>query len=216
MQDKVPMDAARQLTYDFYRRLLEHGVVDRALNEARTLLFKRDDVDWAIPVLFSRLRAGRLFTPPRVQAPGDVVLRAPPPPDTFAGRQDELRRLAAILRRNEGTEIRVALQGMGGLGKSTLARALGRALEPDFPSGVLWVDAGRAGQWGRLQEDSVEAQAAAIVDRIALQLGLDLKDEPQLATRAAIVQNTLARRGRREEYAGALGGTATSEQNLAE
>ena len=61
MQDVVPMDLARQLTGNFYRRLLEHGFVDRALNEARLLLFDKKQVNWAIPVLFMRLRTGQLF-----------------------------------------------------------------------------------------------------------------------------------------------------------
>lgn len=40
----------------------------------------------------------------------------------------------------------VALHGMGGIGKTTLAIALGRlAMEPQlFPDGVLWVGVGQA------------------------------------------------------------------------
>jgi len=61
MQDVVPMALARQLTGDFYRCLLEHGLIDRALNQARLLLFEREESDWAIPVLFMRLEKGQLF-----------------------------------------------------------------------------------------------------------------------------------------------------------
>lgn len=61
MQDVVPMDVARELEGDFYRYLLEHGVIDRALNQARLLLFEREATDWAIPVLFMRLEKGQLF-----------------------------------------------------------------------------------------------------------------------------------------------------------
>jgi HEAT repeat protein len=61
MQDQIPMDLARRLTGDFYRKLLEHGVVDRAMNEARNLLFKPDQIDWATPVLFMRLVSGQLL-----------------------------------------------------------------------------------------------------------------------------------------------------------
>lgn len=61
MQEQVPMDLARQLSGDFYRGLAEHGIVDRALNQARLLLFDREEVDWAIPVLFMRLEEGQLF-----------------------------------------------------------------------------------------------------------------------------------------------------------
>ncbi len=55
MQDKVLIDVARQLTADFYRSLLLHGQIDLALNQARLLLFGTGVLDWAIPVLFSRL-----------------------------------------------------------------------------------------------------------------------------------------------------------------
>ena len=61
MQDVLPMDLARQCTNDFYRRLLEHGVVDRALNEGRLLLFDQKQINWAIPVLFMRSRMDQLF-----------------------------------------------------------------------------------------------------------------------------------------------------------
>ena len=61
MQAKVSMVLARELTSNFYHRLLEHGEIDRALNQARLLLFERKETDWAIPVLFMRLEKGRLF-----------------------------------------------------------------------------------------------------------------------------------------------------------
>jgi hypothetical protein len=62
MREQVSMDVARQLTADFYQRLLDHGQVDLALNEARNLLLNLATVDWAIPVLFMRLREGRLLS----------------------------------------------------------------------------------------------------------------------------------------------------------
>ncbi|MEE8389465.1 MAG: CHAT domain-containing protein [Anaerolineae bacterium] len=61
MQEKVPMALARELTSNFYHRLLEHGRIDRALNQARSMLFERKETDWAIPVLFMRLDEGQLF-----------------------------------------------------------------------------------------------------------------------------------------------------------
>ena len=68
MQDEVPMDLAHTLAADFYRRLFEHGQVDLALNEARNLVYKNNQFEWAIPVLFLSLQDGRLFsTTPIVQ-----------------------------------------------------------------------------------------------------------------------------------------------------
>lgn len=61
MQDKIAMDDARQLTADFYDRLLQHGLVDKALNEARNLLRQQNSQAWATPVLFMRLKTGQLF-----------------------------------------------------------------------------------------------------------------------------------------------------------
>lgn len=62
MQDLVPMDVARTLTGDFYRRLFAHGQVDLALNESRSLVYKSNQFKWAIPVLFLRLQGGQLFS----------------------------------------------------------------------------------------------------------------------------------------------------------
>lgn len=62
MQDLVPIPVARKLTGEFYRGLHRHGVVDLALNQARRLVYMPEDGDWAIPVLFTRLVGGRLFS----------------------------------------------------------------------------------------------------------------------------------------------------------
>ncbi len=64
MQDVVPVEMARQLSAEFYRRLVEHGEVDQALSQARLVIFNPKQVDWAIPVLFMRLKEGRLFAEP--------------------------------------------------------------------------------------------------------------------------------------------------------
>jgi hypothetical protein len=61
MQDLIPVDLAHALSQDFYRWLLAHGQVDRALNEARALIYQREEFDWAIPVLFLRLKGGQLL-----------------------------------------------------------------------------------------------------------------------------------------------------------
>ncbi|MCP4538652.1 MAG: CHAT domain-containing protein [Chloroflexi bacterium] len=61
MQDTVSVTAARKLTFDFYSHLLERGTVDRAMNHARLLLVESEGTDWATPVLFMRLKDGRLF-----------------------------------------------------------------------------------------------------------------------------------------------------------
>jgi hypothetical protein len=72
MQDLVPVDLARELAALFYARLFTHGEVDRALNEARNILYERKSFDWAIPALFLRLKDGLLFASPE-QPPGAMV-----------------------------------------------------------------------------------------------------------------------------------------------
>jgi len=61
MQDNVTVLTARKFGAKFYRRLLEHGTVDLAMNEARSTLLSNGRYDAAVPVLFMRLRDGRLW-----------------------------------------------------------------------------------------------------------------------------------------------------------
>jgi hypothetical protein len=61
MQDMMPIDAAQKLTGDFYAYLMQHGVVDRALAQARLLLFDPASTLWSTPVLYMRLKDGLLF-----------------------------------------------------------------------------------------------------------------------------------------------------------
>jgi hypothetical protein len=68
MQDLLSMATARQLTTDFYTHLLDHGVVDLALNQARNLLWREAQAGWSAPVLFLRLRHGRLLEQPAGEA----------------------------------------------------------------------------------------------------------------------------------------------------
>lgn len=65
MQDKVPMKAEKELTRNFYSNLLQHGVIDLALNQSRWFLYQNSfdlKADWTIPVLYMRTPRGRLFT----------------------------------------------------------------------------------------------------------------------------------------------------------
>ena len=123
MQDVVPMPLARRLTGDFYHQLLTHGVVDRALNEARNLVFRPDGFDWAIPVLFMRLKDGQLIDP--------AFLFRPPCPypgmrpftvkqgNLFFGRDAEI----GELQRRLHAEPLIAVIGPSGSGKSSLVMA---------------------------------------------------------------------------------------------
>jgi CHAT domain/SIR2-like domain len=62
MQDFVTVETARKFSSAFYRRLLEHGQVDVAANEARSALLTAGRPDAAVPVLFMRLKSGQLWS----------------------------------------------------------------------------------------------------------------------------------------------------------
>lgn len=163
MQAVVPTEVNRELSREFYRNLFEHGIVDLALNQARLTLYHRRDIDWAIPVLFSRLRWGRLFVPQSManrvvtsegviqetehgalvtKAKGpDAPERVPPPvrllprrPEVL-GRTDEIAAAAARLAEGKPVEF----YGPAGSGKTTLLRHLSFHPPESAPDGVVYL-----------------------------------------------------------------------------
>jgi len=128
MQEQVPVELARTLSSEFYARLAEHGEVDRALNQARLQVFNRKSTEWAIPVLFMRIRKGRLFG-------ADVDEDAPAPglppfkgleffnendADKFYGRELLTAKLVGRLRHARFLPVII---GASGSGKSSVIRA---------------------------------------------------------------------------------------------
>jgi hypothetical protein len=61
MRGKISQASARTFSRTLYERLLAHGVVDLAMNEARSTLVTAECPDAAVPVLFMRLKDGRLW-----------------------------------------------------------------------------------------------------------------------------------------------------------
>lgn len=61
MRDLVSVESALTFSQTFYQRLLAHGLVDLAVNEARSSLLTADRPDAAVPVLFMRLKSGQLW-----------------------------------------------------------------------------------------------------------------------------------------------------------
>ena len=72
MQDFVAVETARKFSSVFYKRLVEHGQVDRAGNEARSNLITADRPDAAVPVIFLRLKSAQLWSN-EVDARGEVL-----------------------------------------------------------------------------------------------------------------------------------------------
>jgi hypothetical protein len=163
MQDVVPVKTARSVSGDFYRSLFSTGLVDRALNQARSVVFDPGKRDWTIPVLITRLRGGRLLvdhefanrvvsaditlTPePEHGVRADRVTSVPVPhlrpapvlllPRDFPdllGRQTEVRRALADLSSGSVVEF----YGRPGSGKTVLLRNLANRAASGTAGGVV-------------------------------------------------------------------------------
>ena len=130
MQDRVPVELARTLSAEFYSRLAEHGEVDRALNQARLQVFNAKSIEWAIPVLFMRIRNGRLFgaepeAGDEAPAPGEPPYKglqyfSEKDADKFYGREVLIAKLVGKLRQSRFLPVII---GASGSGKSSIVRA---------------------------------------------------------------------------------------------
>jgi hypothetical protein len=127
MQGKVTMATMATMAPDLFGQLRRHGQVDRALAAARGAVLDR--ADWWIPVLFLRLRSGRIWAEP---GPYDVPLGLRLPyrdlePFTIAHADLFFGRTALIhegLEKWRAGERRfLAIVGASGSGKSSLAQA---------------------------------------------------------------------------------------------
>ncbi len=141
MQDTVTVKTARKFSAAFYQRLLEHGQPDRAVNEARSTLLTSGRPDAAVPVLFMRLKSGRLWGEEPAGADSrSVVPEVPPPPEPvrppdiahFIGRAADLAYFQDKLAQHR----LAAIVGMPGVGKTALAAKL--ALQTAAPQDIFW------------------------------------------------------------------------------
>jgi tetratricopeptide (TPR) repeat protein/nucleoside phosphorylase len=71
---------------------------------------------------------------------GRSLQNAPLPPVHFVGREAELTKLAYQLRSSDTVQAITAIQGMGGIGKTTLAQMIAHQMADVFAGGVLWAD----------------------------------------------------------------------------
>ncbi|HTP11221.1 MAG TPA: CHAT domain-containing protein [Anaerolineae bacterium] len=137
MQDTVTVKTARQFSATLYGQLLEHGQIDLAVNEARSTLITAGRLDAKAPVLFMRLKSGRLWSEELTAATSSFTLPLlkpdrPPIVRPFIGRETELERYQQQL---EICHL-VIISGMPGIGKTVLAAELAQRNEETHP--VFW------------------------------------------------------------------------------
>jgi hypothetical protein len=83
-QFKVPEEATRAFVTDFYRSLARGFPIDDCMTEGRKAIMSScglGQADWGIPVLYTRMKSGRLFDPPEVMPAAErlPVAGATPP-----------------------------------------------------------------------------------------------------------------------------------------
>ena len=140
MQGDVAQASVARFMPIFFRELLRDGLVDRAAAAGRAAL--ADGADWWQPVLWLRVADGRLWA----NAAPPAAAAAPPPqpntlpvyPSALVGREAEIDRIAALVRR--GDVRLITLLGPGGAGKTRLAVEAAWRLLDQFPDGLFFVD----------------------------------------------------------------------------
>jgi len=133
MQEVVAIETARAFTHAFYATLTECGLVDVALNAARSQLLTAGCSDAAIPVLFMRLPNGKLWETLWVLINPYRGLAAFTEKDTefFYGREKLVQELINHL--HTGARF-LAVVGPSGSGKSSVVQA---GLIPELRQGTL-------------------------------------------------------------------------------
>ncbi|MBI1299198.1 tetratricopeptide repeat protein [bacterium] len=109
-----------------------------------------------------------------------VPFQAPPLTGTFLGREAELSQLGAPSINPDQAGV-VAITGMGGIGKSTLAARFAHDHRQTFPDGVLW-------------GNPAVSDTAAILDSWAQAFGYDFSRLHDLESKAAAVRDLLSER----------------------
>ena len=131
--------------------------------------------------LWARIDAGKDidFAPKKKQSPPPVPFQAASVPPHFVGREPLLQAAVKLLTRTSEQINSVALVGMGGVGKTSLAAALALHLKDHFKDGVLW---------GNPRTSETEH----ILEVWGRAYGHDYSNLPDLRSRATAVRGLLA------------------------
>ncbi len=105
--------------------------------------------------------------PTPIESSPELPGNLPHASDTFVGRQTARGHIAALLNEQR----LVTLSGVGGIGKSTLARQIGHDLRERFPEGVWWVEFAGLPAAPRTDDPSPALLAPALVQSLGIEQG---------------------------------------------
>lgn len=133
--------AARQFARAFYSTHAESGAIEESLWQARQAV-QGMGADWGVATLHRSTHrmnweAKRESQTPR-REPVPTTPNLPPAERAFIGRIGPVADVLNLFRRHQARL--VTITGMGGMGKTTLARQCAHLLQADHPDGVYWVE----------------------------------------------------------------------------
>jgi len=143
MQGLITMKSIEIMIPTLFSELLVHGEIDRALAVARGRIRKHHD--WWMPVLFTRLKGGVLWSKPGQHrdvraSPKVASTRLPHKATELFGREEELRQLDAEWASSGAEKRNVAvIVAWGGVGKTSLVFAWMNRLAADGYRGATAV-----------------------------------------------------------------------------
>lgn len=121
MQTRISSDASIAFTREFYQTLAREGTLDEAVTEGRRAIFTRTQTpEWATPALYWHASDDALIR--HVDDSDLPRLEAIPDAPHLFGREQEIETFRTQL---ESTN-RVIIEGMAGIGKTTLGAVLAR------------------------------------------------------------------------------------------
>ncbi len=182
MQGQVSVATVAQFMPVFFRELLHHGCADRALAAARLEVCERPD--WWMPVLFTRLREGRIWAAEPAAAPEERVRPVPPELDPQQAIHNYLARLQRELAQTDVVPIKNAYAAADTRAYVPLQVGGGGAVEPIFAAlnaqqtGLVLLGAAGSGKSHTLRYAALALAQnwPAIAPEISADFGLTLQE----------------------------------------